>query len=687
MDVEKNLLCVIFSYIFAVEIRDVVSDSRIYSVLYPSLILRRNDLKKKTVSPFGLEDIMKLLNLISNVRRNHRLSTHRRHLPTILAFSTLLGTVGIMDAKEVLFSYSSPDDQVMFVGTSKAEIYDVAITLADPMLKGAGIAGVEIPVSVIPQLSDYSVWLSTALSLEADPETGKKVNAPNILSVPAEVKDGLLSVRFDTPYIIGEEPVYVGYSFQVSEVGRDSEDPARFPVAVTSGVTEGALMMHTQRHYLKWGDRGADLGGTSAIRVILDGDFPAADASITPVRDVKMQSAPTILIPLTLSSYSADPISSLEYTYTYQGKSNTVTQNFDEPLKTLFGMPASVTLEIPNDFELGVGPINITLDKVNGVANANSGKSAELTLSILRLLPKKRPVVEEYTGLWCGWCPRGYVGMETMSHEQPDFIGVAIHNEDPMEVTKDFPSPVAGFPSCYIDRAGSAKTPSVNGLRKYWGERVYEYTPVELTVDATSDDPTRKIEVRATYTFVEAPAHPCRLSYMILANGLTDPTWVQKNYFSNRNEENMEDFYGKPSDLTGLVYNDVLAMFSPFEGEEGSVPAPADIEPYIQMTHDYTFVTEGVKSLEEYDLIGAAKDNLTIVALMTDVETGEVMNAAKVRLGESGVAQNHVANAKVVKELYYDLAGALHLAPQPGMYVKYVFFEDGSRKAEKVVVR
>ena len=40
----------------------------------------------------------------------------------------------------------------------------------------------------------------------------------------------------------------------------------------------------------------------------------------------------------------------------------------------------------------------------------------------------RHSVVEEFTGTWCGNCPRGIVGMQRLEEDFGDrFIGIAIH--------------------------------------------------------------------------------------------------------------------------------------------------------------------------------------------------------------------------------------------------------------------
>lgn len=591
-------------------------------------------------------------------------------------------------ADEVKFSYASPDEGVYFVGTKKAELYDVAISLDDPALRGSKIVGIEVPVLEMPQIGDYSAWISTVLNLEVNPETSKKDNAPDVCSVAANTTGGYLKVRFPEPYTIGEKPVYVGYSFNVSEVeSLNDDDPAKYPVAVAVGAMEGTLYMHTRRHYLKWGDRTEDFSARSSMVVILDGDFASVGATLASAKDVKCQSdSEFISVPLKVRSYGSQPISQFVFEYSFQGVTKNATVNFDEPLNPYFGQFINVTVDIPNEFGITAGPMEITLKSINGLDNIYTEEAKKtLNVALVKIFPKKRPLVEEYTGLWCGWCPRGYVGMETMNENYEDFIGVAFHNEDPMDVTSEYPSPLAGFPSCYIDRQGSAKSPSVVTLRNAWTERAAEYTPVQLSVTAFRNSTNSNlIDVKAEFSFVEKPQNECRLSYMLLADGLKDDSWEQTNYFPGKGESYMDWFAAQPGKVTGLEFNDVLTMFSPFAGEPNSVPA--EYELYAPLTHTYQFDTAGHLSRQDYDLLGLAGDRLRVVALVTDVETGEVLNAAKCRLGEeSGVAEYLATTNKVVEENYFDLSGRACSKEYRGLILKQVFFEDGTCQTYKYI--
>lgn len=613
---------------------------------------------------------------------------HRKRYAAGALFAVAAMTPGFSQAfaGEVKYSYSDIKDEIVYVGTKKAELYDVAILVNDPALKGSRIKGIEVPAGATLNMTGYSAWLTTELLLEANSE-GKKVNVPNICSVSAANINNTIVATFDEPYTIGDDPVYAGYSFTVTEVeSMNDNDPAKYPVAVTRGAQAGSLFMHTPRYYLKWGDRSGEQQCSSALRVILEGDFPAVSGGVASVREVKCQyDEPTVRIPLSYASYGSEPISSLTFEYSYQGKTNTAEMKFDKPETPIFGYFNTIELAIPNEFTDGTENMQLILSKINGKENTNSSRTAMVRVSLLTNFPKKRPMVEEYTGLWCGYCPRGYVAMEAMNEEHSDFVGVAIHEGDPMAIMEiaDFPSSIGGFPASVIDRS-LMQSPMLDILREAWENRTMEYTPVKLDVEIERDASNpRDINVTARYTLVEPPKNEYRLAYMLLADNLSDPGWKQRNYFTDRIEKYLEWFHTAGSAVEGLVYNDVLAMNTPWAGEAGSVPA--DVEVQKENTHRYTFHTSGVTTLQGVDIIGMAGDNLSAVAMMIDTKTGEVLNSAKAYIFRAGVEGVTADNAVPVEQAWFDIAGRRVAEPNNGIFILRTVYSDGTVKSVKVV--
>ena len=94
--------------------------------------------------------------------------------------------------------------------------------------------------------------------------------------------------------------------------------------------------------------------------------------------------------------------------------------------------------------------------------------TTERETKVLAFEPKRRVVVEEVTGMWCGYCPEGIVAMETLHERYPDeFIGVAVHYSDPLEIS-GYPAAETAFPggapSAWFDRKVYSTKPLVTTL-------------------------------------------------------------------------------------------------------------------------------------------------------------------------------------------------------------------------------
>ncbi|MDE6279924.1 MAG: hypothetical protein K2M05_08110, partial [Paramuribaculum sp.] len=97
-------------------------------------------------------------------------------------------------------------------------------------------------------------------------------------------------------------------------------------------------------------------------------------------------------------------------------------------------------------------PVSVKLVSVNGVAQDNNGFNLTDNgiFSSYSGGVTRNVVVEEGTGTWCGWCPRGIVGMEKMVNKYPDgtYIPIAVHGRDIMQVESYIPL-VTGFPGAW----------------------------------------------------------------------------------------------------------------------------------------------------------------------------------------------------------------------------------------------
>ena len=182
---------------------------------------------------------------------------------TLLALSLFMAAWTVQ-AADLLYGLYQGSGTPTARGTKKAETYDVAIHLADPFLVGKEVRGLRIPINTAAQnVTGYKAWLSSALTLDSD-----KKNVPDIRCVSFTPSGSWTDVTFDEPYIITEEGLYVGYSFEVSSVNTTTSDANQTPLMCFDG--DDGLYIHTSRTYRKW--MTTTSLGTSALLLRLGGE-------------------------------------------------------------------------------------------------------------------------------------------------------------------------------------------------------------------------------------------------------------------------------------------------------------------------------------------------------------------------------------------------------------------------------
>jgi hypothetical protein len=290
--------------------------------------------------------------------------------------------------------------------------------------------------------------------------------------------------------------------------------------------------------------------------------------------------------------------------------------------------PLSVTEAIPYNY-------TVTVSNPNGNEDANlEDNSADGLVSGLAFIPSRRVVVEEGTGTWCGWCPRGAVALEYMEDNHAEtFIGIAVHNgnNDPMVVSEyDSGLGFQGFPSSHVDRTVLGTNPESSILESIHNQRLQDITPVELDQEITYDANTRQITATVNTTFAATTSGDFRVSLVITEDGVTGTTsgYNQVNYYAGGGNGPMGGYENLPDPVPAadMVYDHVArALLGGFNGVAGSIPADVT----ANNTYDYTF---------EYTLpANMDPSNINIVALILDNDNGQILNGHKVHLSDVAV--------------------------------------------------
>ncbi|MDQ3073039.1 MAG: Omp28-related outer membrane protein [Bacteroidota bacterium] len=299
--------------------------------------------------------------------------------------------------------------------------------------------------------------------------------------------------------------------------------------------------------------------------------------------------------------------------------------------------------------------IRVWADNPNGQADQND-KNNEMSLKAAVVNGEgfntvAKPIVEEFSGAWCGYCPDGLTRLEALQAQYPGAIIVSIHgptgSQDQMLTTEGGQIAnafVTGYPSAAINRIKFPGEPIVGfSDRSLWIPRYEEalnnYTPVVVTMEQHYNYQSREVEVEVTAKFVDYPVPVDGASYRISLYVVEDNVvgegvgYDQVNYY---NKQQGSPFYNLGDPIKGYVHRDVFRDVAgpagPW-GEGGIIPANPEIGKEYKKTFYYTMENDWV--LEELSSIGF------VSYYHADVTKRQILNAEELGINEvySGVEE------------------------------------------------
>lgn len=510
----------------------------------------------------------------------------------------------------------------------------------------------------------------------------------NFMNVIAEVKvpDGTLKkgyndIAFDEPIPVPHKDVYVGYTYSVSESG------ASLMVYDAKG-TEALLLCMSGA----WMDYSPYSMGVSALQVII-GSQNLEDYGVE-FRSVEW---PNVLcgqstLTATVRSSSKKPVPGFNYIVAIGEEVQTGEIVFDTPIPE--GMDKDVVVSIP--FEGPVTPCRfdatLSITSIGDAKNVQAKGPLTVHLNAVSRQVERHTVVEEFTGTDCGYCPKGWLGMETMKERYGErFVGIAIHQynaSDPMYNLGYARVGFIGAPNCRLDRntpdtdpyKGSGYYPNIMGDFEHANALLPD---VEVSVEGVLSDDGKSVTANANVEFL-GDAEGYKMAYVLTADGLTGKgAWLQTNYYASMEPESMvlASFPElsmfckggeKGQDKVQMTYGDVMIASSWNEaGKALAEELPKSIEHGTQLSGSYTLQLPTNKTL----LAALNSDELYVVALVFDGE-GRIANAARAHVAEPsgiGTIQN-----TAVPETSFSLDGRRQQGASRG--VSIVRKSDGSVK-------
>ena len=602
--------------------------------------------------------------------------------------------------------------------------YNIAF-LAPGNYAKAKIDSVEFWVLSGCQYDNLTVWVSSVKYETVEgknylsfPESADKADAKVVVPA-ADVKAvldklpanyvGPISVKLPTPFTIPADGALVGYSYD----GKSSDES--IVLAGISSEAAGCFFQYDYEGERNFESLSSIVGMSSSIQIGLDvSDCEANDATVSANPELTTLVKTKQQYPFYITNNSAKPITQLTYSISVDGV-NGAEKSLDlsspiEPMETA-SIPYTTAFE-----DDGVHTVELNISKVNGNTNINKHSSAEYSIIALEKSADRVSVVEEQTGTWCGWCPRGHVALDLLNKQLGDkVVTLAGHyangesQVDPMNILGDNITSQAerfadyglvamtlssllgggGLPGAMFDRVvaadpyvGANTTKGKNGTYEYGATDLVnllkEENPSEADFSMTAswaDDKNTdiKVDLTTTFNYNRFGSFPYGVAFVLSENGMTGQgaTWKQLNYYSKLagvngasdfNNPDMAAWFKAGSYVSTTYDNVVVQAWNPLGDAAIVDKSKTDIDKG-EVIHFSTTLKVNSDLIQNYN-------NLTLSALLVNLNSLAVVNAAKVVLGNcaAGIEDvNSEANNNVVSR--YNVNGMRINGAQKGLNI------------------
>ncbi|MDE7346971.1 MAG: Omp28-related outer membrane protein [Muribaculaceae bacterium] len=449
------------------------------------------------------------------------------------------------------------------------------------------------------------------------------------------------SISLTTPYTIQKDkPFYVGISYTLPADNpyaygyvTDFAYPAEYDdtnliySAFIGYDEEWEPMFGSER---KWTNIGLD-DGNACIRLDVYGDNLPQNIAVAEDSEVPAYVAPgnKVEVFVAVTNKAANSIKDVEISLQYDGEepqkvSAEILNIYDLlPEAIAYGYTGLAIAEFDSPKTEGNFGYTLKITKINGEAENNS--DSESTGNILCLAEgyHKNVVVEEGTGLWCGYCPVGIAGMEYVKENftEDGVIGVAIHGGDVMDVLYyGVFSPIEpffkGFPSCFYNRNFAySGYPSPDEIDLDLSDliEIPSCASIEAKLEATDDKSVLKLSTKTEF-LLSGEEGEYEIGYTVLEDGVGP--YLQTNYLSGMPDDKSYGF-GSKSNPFLTKFNDVARNCSKPMGIEGSLPA---VEKGNSYDYSCDVALDDVKNVK----------NCRVVAMVINKKSGFIENATVV---------------------------------------------------------
>ena len=196
------------------------------------------------------------------------------------------------------------------------------------------------------------------------------------------------------------------------------------------------------------------------------------------------------------------------------------------------------------------------------------------------VIPETKVAIEDYTGTWCGYCPRISHAIEELRLITDKIAVVAIHNSDPMAISQESDLRnefgIFGFPTGRINRTIDWSYPHTSNMIE---TLIDSENSIAISVDSHLVNMNQlEVQLRVV-SEVDLEDHKI-VAYLVEDNLIYD----QVSYY---NYDENSYFFGMGNPIVGFVHNDVLRhSFTNILGDNLENPTPALVDTFFNYSFD-----------------------------------------------------------------------------------------------------
>ena len=506
--------------------------------------------------------------------------------------------------------------------------------------------------TMTPYAGNYIKQVLVGMKADATNVTIYIKNAPRDTNplyrqtVSEGLTEGWNVITLDTPFEIPEgKEIAIGCRF------RSTEKNAFGYSAEKNSLADQILINQSS----KW----TTCGGSLCIKALVEGDhMPQYQLAIGTLPNQRtIPDADTLSFISTVRNMGIQEVENYALLWQVDG-GETHTATFAHPIPV--NSRDTFELRIPAIYDFGTHTLSVSISTVNGMPDeyaADNTTTCTFTVPDERFA--RRVICEEYSGFWCGFCPRGMVGMELMKEAHPDrFIAIAVHGGDALEVPSDSAytyapliSRFSGAPSCAIGRR-------LQGDPYYDIATLYQLessTENHIAYDMTAEwnDDASAILCHATvFSDQDLTNANLNAAFVLVEDSITGHGYYQTNYYSSNSQNYSGPFYGwedKAYITTDVMFMDIARGC--FPSFEGTTLFEGEMKAMQEYTFDYTLPLPPTV---------LDKKQLHVVGIVIDPKTGFIQNGQNIwPEGEvpEGIELVSIDTKQPATDCLYDLFG------------------------------